>query len=887
MTTLAPDAAVESAQMLLQPMPRRRLLTEQAAVTVAQGVAGIGNFAFALFALAVLPHVAFTHVADFLALLLLLHAPVASLAAGGAVDRGFADRIRRPALTLAGVCAVGAAAAAGSLGPLLGLPRAYVLLLAAAVPGAALLPLARGRLYGRADVRGVSATLLAESVVRVSLGAVLAATAGPVAACAGVVVATYVALGVAAFATRRPADSTATAGPAGRGSVTVVSFLLLALLQNLDLVLATRLLPAHQAAVFAAISTLGGIAVFATMTIPLVLLPRIAAGERRALPVALGGTVGIGLAAVGVGALIPFFLHDGAPRSLLLPYLAAMALLGSSRVVVAGRCADGRGRSAIPLLGAGLVAQAALIAAFATTAAGVVGATLAATAMVTIGATVLELRPRSRAQRVTVALRGRSWAVPLVLTAIVALGIALRLWVTRGIWVDEAISIQEAREPFRGMLTDLRTTDVHPPGYFTVLWSWVHLFGSGPLSVRMPGILAGIATIPAVFAAGRELFDRRAGLIAALFAALSPMCVWYAQEARPYCFFLLFSVLALWLQVRAVRRGGWSTWVGYVLATVALLWSHYFALIPVVVQQVGFAVAIGRRTGAERRRLACGWVAALGSIAVLMVPLVPFALHQLAGYGHRTSASLPAQAGASASPGSNVLNIYSVLANGIYAVWGYHSDATMVLITALWPVLALLALLCLGRGRTGAGTLLAGLIVIPVGVMFLGGTLKQPNLFDLRYFIGVVPVLLLVLARMTTRWAPRRGVAVAAVVLVAVSLVAGLADQELNSSNPRRYDFNHALSQVDAQYQPGDVIYYDPDYLGDVIHYYAPDRTVVYGGARRDVGVPAGHRAFVVASFLDQPGVGGATGTLLSSLEHHGHLDAKRSYANVTVWEFS
>ncbi|HEX7353515.1 MAG TPA: glycosyltransferase family 39 protein [Mycobacteriales bacterium] len=888
MTALAPDVALESADLLARPLPRRRLLSEQIAVSAAQGFAGIGNFAFSLIALAVLPGLGFTHLADFLALLLLLNAPVGSLAAGGAVDRAFAGRVRRPALATAVVVGGGAAAAAGVLAPVLGLPRAYVLLLAAAAPGAALLPLARGRLYGRSDVRGVAASLVAEPAVRVTAGTALAVTAGPVAACAGVVGAGYAALAVTALAARRRSAPRAAAGQAGRGGTTVLTFLLLAVLQNLDLVLATRLLPPHQAAVFAAVSTVGGIAVFATMTLPLVLLPRAAAGERRAVPVAVGAALVIGVASVGVGALVPSVLPDDRlPRSLLVPYLAAMALLGLTRVLVAGRCAAGRGRAVLPLVAAGLAAQAALIVAFADTAAGVVGATLVATAAVTAGATVVELRRARHARSLFASLRSRSWALPLALAVIVAVGIALRLWVTRGIWVDEAISIREAREPFRGMLSDLSHTDVHPPGYFTVLWAWVHAFGSGPLSVRMPGILAGIATIPAVYAAGRDLFDRRTGLVAALFAALSPMCVWYAQEARPYAFFLLFSVLALWLQVRAVRRGGGWTWTGYVLSTAALLWSHYFALIPVAVQQLAFAVVIRRRHGSERRRIARGWAASLAAITALMVALVPFALHQLAGYGHRSSAELPAQAGAGASPGHTGLNVYSVLANGIYAVWGYHSDATMVLITALWPVLALLALLCLGRGRSGVGTLLGALVVVPVTALFLAGTFKQTNLFDLRYFIGIVPVLLIAAARMVTRWSPRRSVALAAAGLAVVSLVAGLVDQELNASNPRRYDFNHALSLVDRQFRPGDVIYYDPDYLRDVVRYYAPGRAVVYGGARRDVAVPAGHHAFVVASFLDQPGVAGATGTLLSSLEHHGHLVAKHSYANVTVWEFS
>ena len=56
--------------------------------------------------------------------------------------------------------------------------------------------------------------------------------------------------------------------------------------------------------------------------------------------------------------------------------------------------------------------------------------------------------------------------------------------------------------------------------------------------------------IPALYLLGRELYDRRTGLIAAAFGTVSPLLIWYAQEARMYAFVTLFGLLALLTQLR-------------------------------------------------------------------------------------------------------------------------------------------------------------------------------------------------------------------------------------------------------------------------------------------------------------------------------------------------
>ena len=170
----------------------------------------------------------------------------------------------------------------------------------------------------------------------------------------------------------------------------------------------------------------------------------------------------------------------------------------------------------------------------------------------------------------------------------------------RGIWLDEAISIHQANLSFHDMFENLQYGDRHPPLHHMALWLTVRAFGDGELAVRLPSLIAGTLVIPALYLLGRELYDRRTGLVAATFGTVSPLLIWYAQEARMYAFVTLFGLLALWTQLRAIRDGGVVNWAAYILATAALLWSHYFGLLLIGVQQLIFVgVLIQRRRARE------------------------------------------------------------------------------------------------------------------------------------------------------------------------------------------------------------------------------------------------------------------------------------------------
>ena len=122
------------------------------------------------------------------------------------------------------------------------------------------------------------------------------------------------------------------------------------------------------------------------------------------------------------------------------------------------------------------------------------------------------------------------------------------------------------------------------------------------------------------------------------------------------------------------------------LAAAALVYTQYFGLLFVGVQQLAFAVARRARRDCAAARACWRWAALL---VLLALPLAPFALDQFAANEagrHAASSSRrrpAARSSRGAAPGA-----YAALTNAAWAVLGYHSNATMTALAALWPLAA-------------------------------------------------------------------------------------------------------------------------------------------------------------------------------------------------------
>jgi uncharacterized membrane protein len=465
----------------------------------------------------------------------------------------------------------------------------------------------------------------------------------------------------------------------------------------------------------------------------------------------------------------------------------------------------------------------------------------------------------------------------LVLLGLILAGLALRLAVPRGIWLDEAISIHQARLSLHGLFSNLYNGDRQPPLYHLTLWLTIRVFGDGEFAVRLPSLIAGTLVIPALYALGRELYDRRTGLIAAGFAAVSPLLVWYSQEVRMYEFIALFGLLALLTQLRAIRNGTMLNWAAYILATAALLWSHYFGLLLIGVQQLVFVGVLvhRKRRGEPVRPLALGFAYSGAVLVMQLVPLFVFAHHQY---------QVTAAAAGSPSGTYDYLSFYSVLSNIAWSLWGYQPNAVTVLLAAMWPLFLLGSLVLLGRGGSRQTMGLAAAAIVLV-VLLIAVSAFDRSYFEVRNFLILVPLLLLLVARLITGWIrqPRPRLLLAGG--IALTLLIGLADQQLNKANPRLFDFRGAIEHIKANGGSDSLVLYEPNEMRYVLEYYAPNLH------SQPLSVPItagteGSPVFVLSSFQGNREFFNETNKVVGQLTFFRTLSHEFKTPQTLVWEF-
>jgi Dolichyl-phosphate-mannose-protein mannosyltransferase len=465
----------------------------------------------------------------------------------------------------------------------------------------------------------------------------------------------------------------------------------------------------------------------------------------------------------------------------------------------------------------------------------------------------------------------------LVLGGLIVVGLILRLIVTRGIWLDEAISIHQAHLSLHDLFRNLYYGDRVPPLHHLALWLTIKIFGNSEFAVRLPSLIAGTLVIPVLYELGRELYDRRTGLIAAGFAAISPLLVWYSQEVRMYSFVALFGLLALLMQLRVIRDGTMGNWAAYILATAALLWSHYFGVLLIVVQQLIFvAVIFQRRQNKEPvRALALGFAYSAAILAMQLVPLVVFAHHQFQSTSN---------AAGSPSGTYDPLSFYTLLANLGWSLWGYQPDAITTLLAALWPFFILVSLLLLGRGGSRQTLILAAATAVPVGLLLIVAAFDS-SLFEVRYFLIAVPLLLLLTARLITGWIRKPQARYLAVGGAAATMVLGLIGEQANKSNPRLFDFRGAINDIKADAGPNSLVLFEPADMRYVLEYYAPNLRRQPLTQPIKVGQEASP-VFVLASFQKNKRFFNETNAIVGKLGYFRTQVAEFKTPQTKAWEF-
>ena len=175
----------------------------------------------------------------------------------------------------------------------------------------------------------------------------------------------------------------------------------------------------------------------------------------------------------------------------------------------------------------------------------------------------------------------KRFILPLIL--LLAFTIRLIGILSRPIWYDEAFAILFSEKGPGAMLygtltsTGAGAADIHPLGYYTLLWLWMQAFGQSLTAVRILSILAGVATVGFVYHLTCELFNERLAALASIFVALAPFQVHYSQEIRMYSFLALWLMLATYAYVRGAKGAGTKWWIIFAVSAALSQHTHNLA----------------------------------------------------------------------------------------------------------------------------------------------------------------------------------------------------------------------------------------------------------------------------------------------------------------------
>lgn len=396
-------------------------------------------------------------------------------------------------------------------------------------------------------------------------------------------------------------------------------------------------------------------------------------------------------------------------------------------------------------------------------------------------------------------------AVALAIGAAILVAIVLRFVTKSDLWSDEALSVNIANLPLHDLHAALEQ-DGAPPLYYLLLHGWMRVFGTGDFTVRAMSGLFSLATLPAVWAAGRRLDRRRSELAlpdedrstvawaAVLLLASSPFAIRYATETRMYAL-VMFLVACGYLAVLGAFDEPTVPRLAAVAAvTGLLLYTHYWAFALVAVVAAFLAVTAIR--GAHRRA-AVRLLVAVGVGCLTFLPWVGTFLYQERHTGTPWGNPLSPASGTSAAilgfGGSTRPLAWGLLLLVLLALFARALDRRHVEVD-LWTRPGVRAEIAVAFGA-----LWCGLVISYAG----------KSTFDPRYASVMFPLFLLAAAFGVAAFQSR----IFRYGVVALAVALGFAGGWKNVST-NRTQAAQVANVINASAHQGDLVLYCPDSAG-------------------------------------------------------------------------
>jgi hypothetical protein len=189
----------------------------------------------------------------------------------------------------------------------------------------------------------------------------------------------------------------------------------------------------------------------------------------------------------------------------------------------------------------------------------------------------------------------------------------------QSVWIDEIHTLNEANPAFSlsELYSAVLSSDPHPPLYFIFMHYVFLIFGYTTFVLRAFSAIVGIASVLGIYYLGKEVFNKKAGVYAAILLTINYFHLTYSQEGRMYALLFLATVLSFYFLVKMIKNLTLKSAVIYTLFSVLMIYCHFFALFTLVSQYLILFFFILRPYKATGKKM-LGYCMATGFATLLL-----------------------------------------------------------------------------------------------------------------------------------------------------------------------------------------------------------------------------------------------------------------------------
>jgi hypothetical protein len=142
------------------------------------------------------------------------------------------------------------------------------------------------------------------------------------------------------------------------------------------------------------------------------------------------------------------------------------------------------------------------------------------------------------------------------------------------LWYDEITTLLDSvRHPLAAILTTYTSQNQHTL-YSILARGSIVLLGEQPWKLRLPAVLFGVASIPALYFCARLWTTQREALLGSALVVVSYHHVWFSQNARGYTGMVFWTLLGTSFFILGTRQARLAPWVGYGVVIALGMYTH-------------------------------------------------------------------------------------------------------------------------------------------------------------------------------------------------------------------------------------------------------------------------------------------------------------------------